>query len=115
MTPVKYPLTCKRGTTFRKKWYLFDRDKKPLDFTGYTARMHIKVNPSDETPLAILTTENGGIIIAENYIELFISDSDTSDFDPASYKYDIEIVSGSNGDVSCPFFGSFKVTDEVTR
>jgi hypothetical protein len=115
MTPIKYPLSCKKGTTFRKKWYLFDKDKKPLDLSSYTGRMQIKVD-FDSEALIELTTENSGIVIAENYIELFIDDSDTSSlFDPGSYKYDIEIVSGSNGDVSCPFFGSFKVTDEVTR
>jgi len=115
MTPVKYALSSKKGTTFRKKWYLFDKDKKPLDFSDYTARMQIKVDFASDAIIE-LTTENDGIILTENCIELFISDSDTSSlFDPGSYKYDIEIIAGDSGDVSCPFFGSFKVTDEVTR
>ena len=117
MQPTKFALNCKKGTTFRKKWYLFDKNNQPLDLNGYTGRMQVKADYTTDT-LIELTTENDRMEILDNYIALYISDADTTaSFDAGSYKYDLEIIAGTGEvpDVYCPFYGSFKVTDEVTR
>jgi hypothetical protein len=117
MTPAKYDLPCRAGSTFRKSFSFKDSDGNVLNFTGYTARMHVRLDPeSDDPPLVELTTENGRIAISgeEGILELFISDSVTSGFPSETYSYDLELIA-PNGDVDCPFYGKFKVTGEVTR
>ena len=115
MQSTKYPLNCKMGTTFRKKWYLLDQNNDPLNLDGFTGRMQVRADFTSDV-LITLTTENGRMNIGDNYIELYIFDEDTSALTAGSYKYDLEIAgTGTTPDVYCPFYGSFKVTDEITR
>jgi hypothetical protein len=126
MEPAKYDMKCKAGTTFRKTFKFKDRNENPIDFTGYSARMHVRLAIEDDEPLVILHSDYvadppvevsyGTITIGveDGVIDLFIADTVTSEFAAASYVYDLELVSPS-AIVDSPLYGKFKVTAEVTR
>lgn len=122
--PARYTLRCKKGSTFRKIFSFYSRVEvdgeevdTPIDFTGCTARMMLREDFDDAEPIHTMTTENGGITITDNEIELYISDEDTAAFpaeDREWYRYDLEIED-SLGEVQSPLYGKFKIRDEVTK
>jgi hypothetical protein len=113
MIPGKYNMICPQGATFTKRltWSISD---VPVDLTGYTARMQAKVNYNKACdPIFTITTENGGIALDdEGNIDLLIDASDTENFVPKEYFYDLELDSGSQ--VYRIVEGKFIVTPEVT-
>lgn len=88
---------------------------KPVDLTGFTARMQIRAKLDDTAIIKELTTENGGILInnTDKTIKIIISATDTSLFSFNTAVYSIELV---NGSVVTPFSsGSLTLVKEVTR
>lgn len=114
--PIKYTLTCWQGKTFEKIFYFKDAQDNIIDLSGYTARMHVRPSVDSDTITIELTTENDRIVVngEDGSVTLYIADEDSEDVSAATYKYDLEIISGS-GRVYCPIYGSFKVKAEVTR
>lgn len=88
----------------------------PMDFNGYTARMHVRIKLEDVMPLLVLTTENGGIIIDTvlKTITITISAAATAALTFSAAVYSLELVSGT-GIVSSPITGSLTLVKEVTR
>jgi hypothetical protein len=86
----------------------------PVDLNGYTARMKIK-DKVGGTELLSLTTENGGIVIANasKTIDLILSATDSAAITWSKGVYDLEMVNTS-GKVTRILSGSIKVIDEVT-
>ena len=92
-----------------------DEDDSLVDLTGYTARMQLRPSvDSDEITLE-LTTENGRITLgdAAGTIELDVDATDTAAILVSTYRYDLEMVNGSN--VRKLIKGRFKMLGEVTR
>lgn len=89
---------------------------KPVDLTGYTARMQLRSKLEDTVILHEMTTENGGILInnASKTISLLISASSTANFTFTNAVYSLELVS-SGGEVTPFLYGSVLVYKEVTR
>jgi hypothetical protein len=87
----------------------------PVDLTGYTARMHIREDIEDVTPVHTMTTEDGGITLgdAAGTITLAIPATDTAAFDFDRAVYDLEIV--SDGAVTAVISGEISLLREVTR
>lgn len=112
------PINERQGQTVRRSWQFLDETGTPMDWGGYTARMHVRTGskPGDDgTPTLALTTENGGITLQNHgWMEIYVSDIVMSAVDIANYVYDVEWIA-PNGDVLCPMFGKFKVKGEVTR
>jgi hypothetical protein len=120
MTPAKYDMSCKAGTTFRKVFTFKDQDENLINFAGYTARMQLRTDIAAAEASFSLTTEDDGIVFGsgDGTMSLYISDEDTSalapEFVKVNYVYDIELVA-PNGDVMSPLYGKLSVTPEVTR
>ena len=117
LNPQKYTMpTCWQGKTYEVPFYFRDNFKQEINLAGYTARMQVRPSVESDIVTVELTTSNGRISIDEpnGIVVLFLSDADTAALDPGSYKYDLELISGS-GRVYCPVQGSFKVKAEVTR
>jgi hypothetical protein len=118
MEPAKYDLPAKAGTTYRKSFNFMDAEEVALDFTGYTARMQLRLALDSVDPALELTTENGRISIEDGTVSLYIEDDQTTllapDFVKVNYVYDIELVAPS-GDIVSPLYGKFIVSPEVTR
>lgn len=88
----------------------------PVDLTGYTARMQLRLKLEDTAIIHEMTTENSGIIInnTTKTIELNIPAATTAGFTFKSAEYSIELTS-STGEVT-PFAGGvITLIKEVTR
>jgi hypothetical protein len=116
MAAGKHNFLCEQGATFNPLITWRDESNALVDVTGYTARMQVRPTVASTTVTTSLTTENGRITLggAAGTIELLITDEDTALLTPATYKYDLEMVS-SGGTVVRLIKGNFKVDPEVTR
>lgn len=108
-------LTIDQGSTFIQPLRVRHEDKSYRDFTGYTARMHIRAGIDAADPLIELTTENGRILIEETFIRLKISSADTTQLEPTDgLVYDLEIISPDE-EVERLLQGQVYISREVTR
>lgn len=80
----------------------FLRYNKPVDMTGYTARMSFRRNKKDTVPLLTLDTSNGGITLdnMNKRIFLFISAAATAAITWKRAYYDLEMVAGALNDAN---------------
>lgn len=90
-------LVIEQRATYRKKMTYRDKFKKPINLTGYGARMQIR--DGDDLLIADLSTENGKIILggARGTIELVIPVAETSLMTFATAFYDLKLIA-PNGD-----------------
>lgn len=88
---------------------------RPVDLTGYTARMQIRAKLDSDTVLHSLTTENGGILLdnVAKTITMYIPDETTQTFTFKAAVYDLEMISA--GEVTALASGSITLVREVTR
>ena len=126
-----YNLTIEKGSTFARLVSIEQPDLaadptgqtfENFDLSGFTARMHIRRTIDSETPMIILTTENGRIAInpniagtptKNNEIALSITAADTVNI-TTNGVYDLEIIS-AGGTVSKVIRGDVTLIPEVTR
>lgn len=117
MAAGKVDLVIEKGATYKKTFYYKDKNKVPIDLTGYTARTQIRSSSVSATVIIELTTENNGIIITplEGKIELFINDTSTT---AVTHKgnavYDLELIT-SIGEVIKLLRGTVSFIEEVTK
>lgn len=109
-----YDFTIYQGSTFSRTITYKDNNGDPVDLTGYTARLQVRIS-YDSDVLLELTTENGGIELggALGTIRLLASASDTADLDFSKARYDLELVSGST--VTRLLMGLVFLSREVTK
>lgn len=91
-------LVFHQGETFAWTFTWLDGGGDPVDLTGATARMMVRADPDDVSPLLTLTTENGRITLGGvlGTIALTISATVTAALsDWQKGVWDIEIVQGS--------------------
>lgn len=88
----------------------------PVDLTGYTARMQLRLKLEDIEVVHEMTTENSGIVIdnTNKTIELNISAVNTALFTFTSAVYSIELISATS-EVTPFANGVFTLVKEVTR
>lgn len=88
----------------------------PVDLTGYTARMQIRIKLEDTEVVHEMTTENSGVLIdnINKTITLNIPATATALFNFGSAVYSIELISSSN-EVKPFANGSLTLVKEVTR
>jgi hypothetical protein len=115
MAAGTYDITIEQGATFRLELVYKDDAAEPIDLTGYTARMKIKITNPSVPDIIELTTENGGIIITPltGMIELYISEEDTEDLRFTTAVYDLELINEEG--VQRLIQGSVSFSKEVTK
>ena len=89
---------------------------KPIDMTGYTARMQLRSKLDSSTVIEELTTENDKIVIdnVNKTIKLLISATTTAAYTFSSAVYSLEVIS-SGGQVTPFANGTITLVKEVTR
>ena len=111
-------IVIEQGTTFNPVLTYTDNAEPPvpIDLTGYTARMQIRLKRTSPDFIHELTTENGGITLggALGTITLLITSDDTTLFDFKSAVYDLELIDGS-GRVIRLLQGSVTLSTEATK
>lgn len=110
-----YNIKIDQGATFYRRITLTEPDGTLYDLTGYTARMQIRRELSDDDVVIELTTDNGMILLGgeDGTIDLMMSAEDTSDI-TRDGVYDLEIVDDGDN-VYRVLKGSVRVNLEVTR
>ena len=115
--PFKHPIQIIQGATLRDvTTWKAGTPAVPVDLTGCTARMQVRLKVDDETVLVELTTANGGITLGgtAGTVTIYMSDEATAAINWKSGVYDLEIEFG-NGDVRRLMYGGVSVSPEVTR
>lgn len=117
--PSSFPIAnilLNQGATFRKLFIYQDSVGDPINLTGYTARMQLRVSYTSEVPVINLTTENGGIEITplDGEILVNMTATQTAGIPAREYYYDIEVES-ADGRVYRVIEGKATVRPEVTR
>lgn len=111
-----YNITCNQGATLQRTITWTDPARKPINLTGYTARMHVRPAADSSTVILELTTSNGRISLGgvAGTVSLNAAANVTANLTPGLYVYDLEVVSGG-GEVTRLIEGNFNVKAEVTR
>ena len=113
-----YNIVADQGSTLSRVIYYKDPAKKPILFTGYTARMQVRAATDSDTVILELTTENGGITLGatDGSIALYVTDDTMIGISEGIYTYDIELVAPSADLFVYKILqGNFAVRSEVTR
>jgi hypothetical protein len=115
--PGSHNFVIHQGATFSLEVTYQDANGDPINLTGYTARMHVRLKREDTDTLLVLTTENGRIALggAAGTVTLTVTAADTAALDwtgPA--VYDLELISGG-GVVTRLLMGRVTLSKEVTR
>jgi hypothetical protein len=110
-----YNFKIEQGATFRRRLTVKDGAGVLLNFSGFTARMHIRPELESSTIYATLTTSNGGITLggAAGTIDLYLSSTSTKAV-LTDGLYDLELVSASN-EITRVIKGKVWLDPEVTR
>lgn len=109
-----YDIEIDQGTDVSIPFELYDASDKPLDLSGYKARMQIRPSVGSSEISDELTTENGRLAILGGTIKAMWTNSVTSSMKHGEHVYDIEIVS-ADGEVTRILEGAFVLRREVTR
>ena len=108
-------LEIKQGETFNPFLRRQDGAGGYFNFTGYTARAHVRQKIGDAATLIELTTVNGGLTLTtDGYINFLLSAADTAALTFVNGVWDFELIDASSK-VQRLFAGKVKVLKEVTR
>jgi len=109
-------IVIEQGATFNPLLTWRDSEQTPIDLSGYTARLQVRKFYNSPSVILELTTENGGITLggSAGTIQLYMSDTDTSQLALLNGVYDLEVESAT-GIVYRVLQGSVLVSQEVTR
>lgn len=109
-----YEIVIDQGTDVTLPFELYDSTDKPLNLSGFKARMQVRQSAGSSTFIDELTTENGRLTIEGGTIKAEWKNAKTSEMVAGRYVYDIEIVSASD-EVTRILEGAFVLRKEVTR
>lgn len=113
MNPGRYNINVYQGTTFTLApvWKI---DNLPVNLTGYTADMQVRVAP-DQPIIVELSTSNGRAVItgALGKITLTLTAAQTAALAEGVYQYDLNLTA-PNTTVTKILTGNFVVQASVT-
>lgn len=118
MPAAKFNIPIECGATYRQVVTWKDKNGANINLTGCTAKMQIRKKIGDDVALITLTTENGGIILADGYITIYMTDAQTATL--VAGVYDLEIihplsVGQTRPDVTRVLTGQVTISKNVTR
>lgn len=92
-----YNFIMDQGSTYTVQMVYLDPNGNPIDLTGCTAKMQLRLQYGDPTAALTLTTGGGGIVIdgPTGTINITATDEQTLVLEPTFYVYDLDIIDGS--------------------
>ena len=105
--------TSIRNDTFQSVTLQIDRDGSPIDLTGATIRMMLRIVKTQASPDLSLSSPSSGITITDAVNGEFEIDEQIISIDAAVYFYDLEIAE-SSGEVNTVMGGEFTIQQDVT-
>jgi len=121
MPSARYNLVVEIGATFNPVFTWKDSNGAPIDLSGYKARMQIRADINDVTPIADLSTEHSPPEITlggpAGTITLLLTAAVTEAITADSGVYDLEVYTGTAPTETVVRLLSGKATfsPEVTR
>jgi hypothetical protein len=113
MPAAKLNLTIEQGADFSKRLVWRDKNKRPINLSGYTAKMQIRTSASSSEVLFELSTANGRISMpGSGVIELSIAANDTDTIKPG--VYDVKLYAPGGQEIRL-IEGKVTVSPGVTR
>lgn len=115
MSAATYNILAEQGATFALSLLYTDVAGDPIDLTGYTAEMHVRLKASTVSTITELSTGDSTITLggAAGTILLAIDAATTETFTAGKYVYDLELY---NGAITTRLIeGTFTIKAEVTR
>lgn len=114
MTPGKHNLQIYQHATFEKRFTWKDERKRPVNITGWSARIEFRVAPGGQI-LHTLTVGNGITINpTAGIIDIYIADEVTATFNWTSGTWDLLLTDGSGKDWRL-LQGKVSVSPSTTR
>jgi hypothetical protein len=112
MSAATHNLIVERGATWAQQLIWKDSGGTPIDLTGYSARLQVR--PRSGGNVLVSLTSGSGITLGttNGTIDLTISAGATSLLPAGSYRYDLELVTGTT--VTRLIEGLFTVSAEIT-
>lgn len=93
----RYDFVIEQGAGFDRTLYWKDEDGNPINLTGYTAEMKIKVLVGAAETVVTLTDESGITLGgAEGTIDIALTSAQTNDMTFTWAYYDLELTKGGN-------------------
>jgi len=113
MPAAKLNLTVEQGADFSKRLVWRDKNKRPVNLTGYTAKMQVRSSAGSPTVILELSTTNGRISLpGSGAIELTIASNDTETI--TSGVYDLKLYAPDGKEIRF-IEGKLTVTPGVTK
>jgi hypothetical protein len=111
-----YNINLDQGATFERLITVRNSDDSLVDLNGYTARMHIRLEFDDDNFIALLTTENGRIVLGGSDGTVFLTlPPEVTSILRRDCVYDLELIETVSGKVYRLLRGMVRVSGEVTR
>lgn len=91
-----YNFIMDQGSTYTVQMVYQNGAGSPIDLTGYTAKMQLRLQYGDPVAAMTLSTENGGISIdgPTGTINIVATDEQTLVLEPTFYVYDLDLING---------------------
>ena len=113
MPAAKLNLTVEQGATYSKRLVWRDKNKRPVNLTGYTAKMQVRATAASPVVIFELSTDNGRISFpAVGVVQLDIAANDTDTI--GAGVYDLKLYTPGGQEIRF-IEGKFTVTPGVTK
>ena len=113
MPAAKLNISVEQGATFSKRLVWRDKNKRPVNLTGYTAKMQVRASASSPVVIFELSTANGRISFpGAGVVQLDISASDTDTI--GAGVYDLKLYAPAGQEIRF-IEGKFTVLPGVTK
>lgn len=92
MAIIYEDLRCVMGKTFTHTWVWTDSENEPIELTGYSASMKVRMSEFVSTPvIESLSTSTGGIVLGatDGTIRIDLSSAETAVLTPGTYAYNL--------------------------
>lgn len=111
-----YNINIDQGATFERLLTVRNSDDSLVNLVNYSARMHIRLEMDDDDFIALLTTENGRIVLGGALGTIFLTlPPEVTSVLRRDCVYDLEIIDGATQKVYRLLKGVIRVSSEVTR
>lgn len=114
--PGVYDIQFRQGTTWRKSFTWKQGNGTPVDLTGCTAAVDVRLTEFSATAVIELTTENGRIAIdgPAGKVTLSLTAAETAAIRALEYRYDLDIYDVDPTRKTTLMTGEFAITKEIT-
>ena len=102
-----------KGDTFGGVQFTLSRNGSPIDLTGASLEMMLRLVKTVSPPALTLSTPSSGLTITDAVNGVFTVDKQEIDIDAGDYFYDIELTE-ANGDINTYIAGQWVILQDTT-